>query len=140
MKNIQKALLISGITLGLFCGVTNVHAETVKVWTDSAPKIKVKADPRCFDFSARVSLDKVSNIGKSSFDASFNGTLSKNGLGYLLHHINVRKGQTLTFKTFEITDVNGNALPNCNMIDNTLFVAGAHHVNITVSKDGCLVN
>ncbi len=139
MKNIKKALLLSGITVGLFFGVSNVHAETAKVWTDSTPKIKVKSESKCFDFNARVSLDKTSKMGSSTFDPSFNGNLSKQGLSYLLHHINVRKGQTLTFKTFEITDVNGNVLPNCNMIDNTLFVAGAPHVKINVGKDGCTV-
>lgn len=139
MKNIQKALLISGITLGLFCSVANVNAFSGKSWTDSTPKIRVKSE-KDFDFSARVSIDKVSNIGASSFNSSFNGTLSKKGLSYLLHNIQVRQGQTLTFTNFEITDVNGNPLANCNLLENTLFVAGASKVKITVSQEGCIVN
>lgn len=45
MKNIRKVLLISGITLGLFCGVSNAQAEAVKVLTNHGSKTVVVSEP-----------------------------------------------------------------------------------------------
>jgi len=140
MKNLQKALTISAITAGLLLGSSIAMAETEKVWTDKGPIVKIHPSSEDFAIQANISYEKENKKDGFYAYSSFDGTVTQRGINHILHHIRLHEGGTLTFTKFEITDAEGNVLPNCDLMENPAFVEGGQSFNIHVDNEGCHIN
>lgn len=140
MKILQKALILSAITTGLVFGSTAALADDEKVWTDKGPIIKVHTTSEDIKIKANIFFEQENKFDGFYSHHSFDGTVGKHGINHILHHIHLRDGGTLVFKEFEITDEDGNALPNCDLIGNPAFVEGGESFNIHVDAEGCHIN
>ena len=140
MKTLQKVLGLSLITTGLVFGSATAMAETQKVWHDKGPIVKVHPTSKDLEVTANIVFDKEQNFNGFYSHSTFDGTVGKHGINHILHRIHLKEGGTLTFTKFEITDSEGNVLPNCDLMENPAFVEGGPSFNIHVDEEGCHIN
>lgn len=137
MKNLKKVLLLSGVSAGLLLGANSAFAGTEKVWTDNAPHIRLHASSNPSDYSVQISYDKSMKRDNTTVNVSVNAETTLRGAKHILGRAHVRKGGSVTFKTFLVNDKDGNLLPNCNLMENPLFTESSTHFNILVDEEGC---
>lgn len=138
MHSFPKKLF--AICAGVLCLASTQVALADKEWQDEAPMIQVQSIDDDLKFNVAVSFEMVNRDNTSYHRTSSSLVIPGDKASLFFNTVQIEEGTTLSFSQLSILDESGTVLPNCNMLENDAFVAGAKAINIVVTSAGCNVS
>lgn len=140
MQAIAKYFLLLCVGVTVLAASNSAFAGT-KDWQGTKPVINVYAQDSNINFNVVITYDVVKRDGVSYTHNGLSATFPGDKFNQFFNNlINVPVDATFSISEFAVKNTTGAVLPNCNMMENSAFLAGTSQIDIAVTKDGCVVS